>query len=86
MSDTKYNLNTESVVYETELFLIDVGLFPEEELELYRIHNKDTGVIEYAHSVLFYAKQWTDMATKILKGEEPGFLMDMDKPDFPGVN
>jgi hypothetical protein len=67
-----YELNPETVVHETDIFAVDVGSFPNEELPCYRAWNKRTGVLEYAHSISFYAMQWADAATKILQGEEQG--------------
>lgn len=73
--DNKYKLNLDTVVYTTDVFTADVGPYPGEELDLYRVYNKTTGVMEYAHSILFYAQQWMDMATQIIKqGEIPSEL------------
>ena len=64
-----YEINPETVVHETDLFAVDVGSFPGEELTCYRVYNKNTNVLEYAHSISFYAMQWADEATKVLKGQ-----------------
>lgn len=75
-----YELNPDSVVHETETFAVDVGEFPGESLACYRIWNKDTGVLEYAHSILFYATQWANSATKILKNGPEGADGEGDLP------
>lgn len=73
MSNAKYELNPERVIHQTDTFAIDVGSYPGEELDCYRIWNMDTQVLEYAHSVLFYAIQWAKSATEVLKnGAEEG--------------
>ena len=65
----KYDFNSDTVVHETEHYAVDVGEYPEEALPCYRVHNKRTGVVEYAHCIQFYATQWADMATQLLNGE-----------------
>lgn len=77
MSNAKYELDPNTVVNETDTFAIDVGPYPGEELDCYRIFNKDTQVLEYAHSVLFYAIQWAKSATEVLKN---GVTEDTELP------
>lgn len=86
MSIIDYKLNRDHIIFETEHFLVDVGPYPEEVLDVYRIWNKETGVLEYAHTILFYAKQWADMATNILKGEVSGIPAEADILDLPSLN
>ena len=68
--EVRYALDMDFVVYENEYFFVDVGPYPDLELDVYRIHNKGTGVIEHAHSVLYYARKWADDAARYMKGTE----------------
>jgi len=86
--ESEYTFNKDTLVHETEFYQIDVGSYPSEELLCYRVHNKKTKVIEYAHCIHFYATQWADMATNILNGESLGSpLMDLGLESLtnPGV-
>lgn len=75
-----YEINPDRVVYETEIFVVDAGPFPGEDLDCYRCWNKNTQVLEYAHSILFYAQQWALNATKVLKDG-----VEMVESDLPEV-
>ena len=61
-----------NALHTTELYEVRVATFPgDNELPTYVILNKNTNVVEYSHSVLFYATQWADQFTSLMTGKEP---------------
>jgi len=80
----KFELDTSRVIYETDLYKVVVTPLPEDVLEGYGVINKETDVLEYSHSVQYYAQEWADMFTKILKGEAPGG--PIPEEDLPEIN
>lgn len=77
------------MVYENSHYRIEVGVppktpdFPEPPMA-YLIFNKETEVLEYFHSVLYYAKQWADQFRDLLDGKTPptADFGDSDKSAF----
>jgi len=76
-----FEINPDTVVHENNNYAVDVGPYPGEPLNCYRIYNKNTGVLEYAHTIIFYACQWADEADKVLTNGNAGPI----EADFPGV-
>lgn len=61
-------------IHENAFYQVVVGIPPKttdfpEPIEAYLVKNKQTGVIEYFHSVLFYAKQQADYFADLLAGK-----------------
>lgn len=67
-----YEIVPEFVVHETDEYAVDTGPYPGEQLDCYRVWNKRTSILEYAHSVFFYATQWADEATSLVQKNQSG--------------
>jgi hypothetical protein len=66
------------VVYENMHFQVVVGDYPNEPLPCYLVINAEHGVVEYAHSVLYFAKAWADQFSKaMIQGADVVPDMDM---------
>lgn len=58
--------------YENDVYIVKVGFYPEEDLKVYVVINKEFEVVEYAHSILHFAITWADNFAKVMQGERGG--------------
>ena len=66
--------NKTNIVYENKHYHLTVGTPPKtpdypEPFPVYLIWNTSTGVMEYFHQVLYYAKAWADQFSDMLDGK-----------------
>jgi hypothetical protein len=82
-----YEINPDRVIHETDVYVVDVGPYPEEQLDCYRVWNKYHNVLEHAHSMFFFAVQWANEATRTYKAmDNNGAPPQTDENDLPEVN
>lgn len=70
------------MVYENKNYVVVVGMPPKtpdfpEPVDAYLVFNKETGVMEYFHSILYYVKQHADHLSDLLEGK---FNEEADRP------
>lgn len=56
--------------YQTPNFSVTIETLPEDKLPQYVVRNKETGVIEFFHNVLYIVKQWTREMDELIAKEE----------------
>lgn len=77
-------------VYRNDHFDIVVEVAPkttdntyQDDLLAYCIYNRETGVMEYFHTVLYFAREWANgMSDKLAGKDAPEELRDYDMPRF----
>ena len=52
------------VVFESQDYLVRIGVIKDDALPVYVVINKDTSVVEFAHEVLSLAKEWVEHFTE----------------------
>lgn len=74
------------MVYETELYTVEVGTWKEDKEPLYLVRSKKYGVIEFTNSGLYFVRDWADQMTKALEEQDKEYKEEPESNvlPFPG--
>ncbi len=58
------------MLFENKRFMVTVGSFGDEKDPQYLVTNKDTGVVEFINSSLYFVRDWAQQMSKALDEQD----------------
>lgn len=58
------------MLFETERFVVTIGVYGTDPDPQYLVTNKDTGVVEFTNTSLYFVRDWANQMTDALKEQE----------------
>lgn len=60
----------EPLLFETPRFIIEIGVIGDDREPQYLVRNKDTGVVEFCNTALYFVRDWAVQMTDALAEQE----------------